>query len=185
MQNYGKWIGASAIALATLTTVAGCTDKNNNGQPDSAASPAQVDQTVGNMANAAANTAKEVGNTVSNAATTATNAVAGAASNATKAVEGAADAAVNTPKIKTALLNNPSLAGANIDVDTNGEKNTINLKGSVKNAAQKTLAAKIAQQTAGAQYKVNNQLTVAGGKMSGGKMGGANANKMSGANKKS
>ena len=153
MQNYGKWIGAGAIALAALTTIAGCTDKNNNGEPDSAASPAQVDKTVGNMANAASNHVEGAVNAVSNAAT-----------KTGKAIGGAADAAVNTPKIKLALANNPSLTGSNINVDTIGEKNTINLKGTVKNAAQKTLAASIAQKTAGPQYKISNQLTVAGGK---------------------
>lgn len=153
MQNYGKWIGAGAIALAALSTVAGCTDKNNNGQPDSVATGAQVDKSVANMANAAENHVDAAAKDVSNAAT-----------NTGKAVGGAADAVVETPKIKTALLNNPSLAGANINVDTKGEAKTINLTGTVKNAAQKTLAASIAKKEAGAQYKINNQLTVAGGK---------------------
>jgi len=153
MQNYGKWIGAGAIALAALSTIAGCTDKNNNGQPDSPATTEQIDKTASNMANAASNHVEGAVNAVSNDAT-----------KTGKAIEGAADAAVNTPKIKLALVNNPSLAGSNIDVDTNGEKNTINLKGTVKNAAQKTLAASIAQKMAGAQYKISNQLTVAGGK---------------------
>ena len=167
MQNYGKWIGASAIALAALTTVAGCTDKNKNGQPDSPATTEQIDKTVSNMSNAAAENTKEAGAAVENAASSATNAVSNAATNTGKAIEGAADAAVQTPKIKTALANNASLAGSNINVDTKGVANTINLTGTVKNAAQKTLAGKIAQQSAGAGYKVNNQLTMAGGKMGG------------------
>ncbi|HVF84476.1 MAG TPA: BON domain-containing protein [Abditibacteriaceae bacterium] len=164
MQNYGKWIGASAIALAALTTVSGCTTKNGEVQP---ATTEQIDKTAANVSSAAANTAKDVGKSASNAASSVSNVVSNAATNTGKAIEGAADAAVQTPKIKTALANNASLAGSNINVDTKGAANTVNLTGTVKNAAQKTLAGRIAQQAAGAGFKVNNQLTMAGGKMGG------------------
>lgn len=154
MQNFGKWIGAGAIALAAFSTIAGC---NNNGEAD-----ANVANNVAeNTAQATSNVAQAASNTAANA----TNSVANAAANATNSVEGSVDAAVNTPKIKTALGASAALKGSNIDVDTDGTKNVITLKGTVTSAAQKTMAGSIAQKTAGPNFKINNTLTMAGGKM--------------------
>jgi osmotically-inducible protein OsmY len=159
MQEIKKWLGASAIVFTSLA-MAGCADRNNNGQPESPATTSEIDKTTANAGNSIAGAA-------GNVADAAGNAVDGAG----KAIEGAADAVVNTPKIKSALLNNPSLKGSNIDVDTKGAANTINLTGTVRNAAQKTLAQNIAQKAAGASYKVNNQLKVSGGAAASGNKG--------------
>lgn len=151
--NWTKWMGLGAVVLVSA---AGCADRNKNGQPDDVATPGEVNKSVETAGKKVANGASEAGKAV-------TNAAAGAG----KKIEGAADAMVNTPKIKTALGNNPSLVGSKIDVDTNGEANTINLKGSVKNATQKNLASNIAKKMAGPSYKVNNQLKVTGGASTG------------------
>ncbi len=147
-----KWTQLIGLGVVVATSAAGCADRNKNGDPDSLATPGEVARSTDTAVKKMGNAAGGAGKSVENVAT-----------GAGKAIEGAADAAANTPKIKAALGNNPSLMGSNIDVDTNGAANTINLKGTVKNAAQSKLAANIAQKTAGANYKVNNQLKVSGG----------------------
>ena len=162
MQELKKWLAVGAIVFSSIT-IAGCADRNNNGQPDTLANKNEIDKTAANAGNTAAGVAGNVADAAGNVAGNVADAAGNAATGAGKALEGAVDAAGNTPKIKTALANNPSLRGSNIDVDTNGAANTINLKGTVKNQAQKTLAANIAQKAAGSSYKVNNQLKVSGG----------------------
>ncbi len=154
MQNYGKWLGASAIALAALSTVAGCTDKNNNGEPDSAASPAQVDKSASNMVGGASNEVKGATNAVSSAG----NTVAAATSNTVKTVGGA----LKTSEIKAKIINNASLNNPKNQINVDSDAKSVTLKGHVQNASQKALAASIAKQNAGGRNVVN-QLTVAGG----------------------
>lgn len=153
--KWTSWLGVGAIVLAS---VAGCgNDKNGNGSV--------ADEGTKAVAGATDNASEAA----SNVADAGQNQVAGAG----KAIEGAADAAVNTPKIKTALGANAAMGGSKIDVDTNGAANTINLTGMVKSDAQKKMAEAIAKKEAGANYKINNQLKVmAGGKMGAMKKGG-------------
>lgn len=145
MQNYGKWLGMGAIVVTSLVGVTGCADRNKNGQPDDVANPAEVANTVDTAGEKVSNAADNVGNVVSNVA---------------KKVENSGDALATTPKVKTALANNVGLAGSNINVTTNN--NQVILSGTVKSAAQKTLAGSIATKT-GNGYKVINNLKVAGG----------------------
>ncbi len=152
MQNKMKRTQLIGLGVVDLASVVGCADRNKDNVPDDVATPGEVgnatDTGIKKLGNAASETGKSVENVASGAA---------------KGIEGSADAALNTPKIKTALGNNPSLVGSKIDVDTNGKTNTITLKGTVKNAAQSKLAASIAQKSAGASYKISNQLKVTGG----------------------
>lgn len=159
MQNRMKWAQWAGLGIVVLASAAGCADRNNNGVPDDTATPSEVAKTTDTAVKKTANALSGAGQTVENAAAGAGNEIKGAG----KKIEGAADAALNTPKIKAALGNNPSLMGSNIDVDTNGAANTINLKGTVKNAAQSKLATSIAQKSAGPSYKISNQLKVSGG----------------------
>lgn len=135
--NWKRWnalLGAAAIV--GIAGVAGCADRNNNGQPDSAA------------------TSGEIGNAADTAGQATEN-----------AVEGTADVASQsaiTGKIKTALLADASIGATKIDVDTVEDTKTVTLSGEVTNAAQKTLAEKIAKKEA-PDYKVDNKLTVKGG----------------------
>ncbi len=194
MQNIRKMsalLGASAVILG----LAGCADKNGNGQAESPAPAGQVGNAVadnlGDTANAAAGGAKTVGNAVAGAGSAMGNAAAGGAAavgnvaaggaaaagnvaagagkmaagagkmaaGAAGAVAGAGAALTLTPKIKAALINNPAMKGLQPNVDTIAGSKTIRLSGTVKTAAQKTLASKIAQQGA-AGYKIQNDLKV-------------------------
>lgn len=148
-QPLNKWsalLGASAIALMS---VAGCADRNNNGQPDSPATPPEIGKAMEKAGDKTANAVTAVGNTV----------VKGTEKMA-KAGKNLDDAATMTPKVKTALGQNPTLAGSNINVDTT-DKN-VTLSGTVKNAAQKNVAGQIAGKNAPG-YVVVNKLMVAGG----------------------
>ena len=168
IRKYTAWLGAGAV-LITLAT--GCADKNNNGQPDSVATSNEVAGTTSNMADAAGNTTSNMADAAGNVADAAGNkmdtagtAVANGAMAAGSAIAGAGDAAIYTPKIKTALGAEKALAGSNINVDTMAAKKTIALRGTVKSAAQKTMAAAVAKKNAPADYKIDNQLTM-GAKM--------------------
>jgi len=149
--NMKQW-GALLSAVAVIG-VAGCADRNNNGQPDSAATPGEVNKAVDNAGDATGNMVDAAGNKVGGAGD-------------------AASAALMTPKIKTALGQNASLAGSKIDVDSLPEG--ITLSGTAKNATQKKVAGEIAKKNAPA-YKINNNIRVLGGAspmMNKGKMGG-------------
>lgn len=175
-KTWMSWLGAGAIVIAG---VAGCgseSDQANPTQADAnragavggvADNAGQAAENVGTAAsnevagagNAIANTGNVVGNMAGGAANTVGNGVA-ATSNA---VGGLAAAATMTPKIKTALANNPALtigSGAKINVDTLPD-NKIALRGAVKSASQKTLAESIAKKNAPG-YTIVNQLKVNG-----------------------
>jgi len=141
-----KWLGIGAI---TLVTAAGCADRNKNGQPDSVATGAEMDKA-----------AEKTGDAIAGAADKTGDAMSSAADKAGSAMKNLDDAAVITPKVKTALANNASLGGSKIDVDTTDQN--VTLSGSVKNAAQKNAAGMIAKKNAPG-YKVVNNLKVAGG----------------------
>jgi osmotically-inducible protein OsmY len=159
MQDIRKW-GAFLGAGAVILTLAGCADRNKNGQPDSTATVGEVSNSVEAAGDKMAPAVEKAGEAVSNGVSKAGEAVSNGVSKAGEAVTGAAEAATMTPKVKTALGAAPGLAGSKIDVDTNGTKDSIALKGTVKSASQKTLAEKIAKQNAPA-YKILNQLKVA------------------------
>ncbi len=169
MQNIRKW-GAYLGAGAVIFTLAGCADRNNNGQPDSAATTGEVANSVDatgdkmagateNAASAAGNAASNAGDAMSNAASGAGNAMSNAASSAGNAISNLAEAATMTPAVKTAIGGNNGLKGTKIDVDTLGSKDSIALRGNVKTAQQKTLAEGVAKKAAPG-YKIINQLKV-------------------------
>ncbi|HEX8234687.1 MAG TPA: BON domain-containing protein [Abditibacteriaceae bacterium] len=145
-QHWTKWLGTGAILLVG---VAGCADRNKNGQPDSPATSGQINNAVENAGEAATNVASKAGQAASNAADS--------FGNAAKNLD---DAATITPKVKTALGNSPVLKGSNIDVDTTDQ--SVTLTGSVKNAAQSKLAEATAKKNAPG-YKIVNKIKVSGG----------------------
>lgn len=145
-QQWTKWLGAGAVVLAS---VAGCADRNNNGQPDSVATEGQVANAVDKAGDAASSVANQAGQAASRAADS--------FGNVAKNLD---DAATITPKVKTALGNSPVLKGSNIDVSTTDQN--VTLTGSVKNAAQSKLAEATAKKNAPG-YKVVNKLKVTGG----------------------
>ena len=166
--KWTHWMGAGAIVMAAMT---GCQDTNNNGQPDTVSAPVAgkaIENTTEAAGQAVENTAAAAGQAVENTAEAAKNVGEQAVTGAAQAVKGTADAvsgAVNTGKVKTEILANPSVKGSTLDVTTDPKSGTVTLSGSVSNAAQKTMAGKIAAREAGAGHKiVNNLKVVAGGK---------------------
>ena len=171
LQKLGAWMGAGAI----MVSLAGCTDSNNNGQPDGVATTDQVANSVGRGVDTTENALAGTGNAIAKGADTAVdktgNALTGAGNAIAKGADSVGDAAgalVLTPKIKTALGNNAAMKGSNINVDTLPDKTTIALRGTVTSAAQMKMAESMAKKMAPG-YKVANQLKMAG-KTNGGKM---------------
>ena len=116
------------------------------------------------------------GDSAANAAAKTGDAVATDAKETGKAVEKTGEAAVEatkdvaqnaaeatlTPKVKTQLLNTAGLETRDINVET--ANHVVTLKGSVPDANQKKVAETAAKLAAGADYKIDNQLTVTGTK---------------------
>ena len=173
MNNIKKYTALLGAGAVMITLAAGCADKNGDAVPDAAANVATATgNSASNMADAAGNTTDAMGNAAGNMADSAGNKMdtAGAAMGNTAAAAGGAmanagDAMTYTPKIKTALAAQPALKGSKIDVDTIGAKKVIALRGTVTSAAQKTMAEAIAKKNGPTDFKVDNQLKMAGGKM--------------------
>ena len=172
LNKWGAWIGAGAI----MVSLAGCADRNKNGEPDSLATHSEIANTTGKAVDATGNAMESTGNSMakgadnvadatSNAVNSTGNAIAKGADNVADGTTGAVAVLTLTPKIKAAILNNPAMKGTTVNVDTLPDKTTIALRGNVKTEAQKKMAESVAKKMAG-NYKVANQLTV-GGKMAG------------------
>jgi osmotically-inducible protein OsmY len=159
MQKETRWISFVGVGALALVFAAGCTGGDQTGDGQTADSPeaAKIQKNVDTAQNAAANAASAAGNTVANSAAKAGQTVVNGAAKAGQATANAAhntvagaknldDAATVTPTVKTALGANAALAGSNINVSTT-DKN-VTLEGTVKNAAQKTLAVQIAKKNA-------------------------------------
>lgn len=162
MKNLRK-MSALLGAGAVIFTLAGCADRDGSGQAESPADANNVGGAVadnlGDTANAVTGAVGGAANAVGGAMGGAANAASNAATNAAGAMANAGEAATFTPKIKTALGANAALKGSNINVTTTGANNSISLTGSVKSAAQKTMAGAIAKKNAPG-YTINNQLKV-------------------------
>lgn len=128
---------SALLGAVAIIGVAGCADRNGNGQPESPATGPEINKSMDKAGNAIGNAADSAGAAMKNV-----------------------DDSVMTPKIKTALGANPSLKGSNINVDS--KDSGITLSGTVKNDAQKKVAGNIAMKEAPG-YKVMNNLKVAGG----------------------
>lgn len=146
LKSLNGMLGLGAIALIGM---AGCADRNNNGDPDSLATSGEVangvDSGVGKMGNVAGNMAEAAGN------------VAEAAGNQVGGAVNGVVAASQTPDIKNAIAANGAMKGSNINVDTKDK--TVTLSGTVKSPAQKTMAGNVAKQKA-AGFKIVNNLKI-------------------------
>ena len=88
--------------------------------------------------------------------------VGGAVKGVGKEVEDGAQVLTITPKVKAAIVAS-KIDGSTVNVDTSGEKDTVILKGTVKSASEKTLAAQVAAKAikdAGETFKLKNELQV-------------------------
>lgn len=163
IRKYTAWLGAGAIMI---TLAAGCAGPNDTAAEnvgsaavDSTANVADAaGDTTTNVADAAANNLEPAGQAIENSADAAGTNIAQGAAAAGDAVAGAGDAAIYTPKIKTALGAEAALSGSKINVDTLSDKKIIALSGTVKSNAQKTMAEAIAKKNAPTNYTIQNEL---------------------------
>ena len=160
----------AVVAVAACAGMAGCENTAQGVKEDAKENQAKVQQEA---AEAKADTAderaevrqegreagaaiKEAGRDVGNAAERAGSAVAGAAKDAGASMH----AGKQTLDVKTALQLDTTIDASKIDVDTDENTKTVTLKGTVKTAAQKASAGRIAADKAEG-YKIKNMLTVA------------------------
>lgn len=143
--------GYLAIALMSGLSLAACSNTKAGIEKDAA-------KNADKAAAAAAETkadAKEATKDVS----AATKDAADATKDAAKDVAGAIKGAVETIDVKSALMADRTVDASHINVDTFHETKTVVLKGSVKTAAQRAEAARIAAAEA-PSYRIDNQLTI-------------------------
>ena len=130
-----KW--STLLSAVAIIGIAGCADRNKNGQPDSTATGPEINKSLNKIEDVAGDIKDK----------------------AAKEMKNVDDAAM-TPKIQAAFLENASLNGATIIVDR--KDSVITLSGAFKNEAQNKLAGEIAKKNA-PTYKITNNLKVNGG----------------------
>jgi len=143
--------GYLAIALMSGLSLAACSNTAAGVEKDA---KKNADKAAAAVAETKAD-AKEAGKDVSAAARDAADATKDAAKDA----GGAIKAAVETIDVKSALMADRTVDASHINVDTFHETKTVVLKGSVKTAAQRAEAARIAAAEA-PSYRIDNQLTI-------------------------
>jgi osmotically-inducible protein OsmY len=152
---------SGGIVLAACLAV-GCSDRTRQ-------DAREAGQEAGEAARAAGQTAQSAAQDAVNTAERAGDAAVNASRDASRQGEGvieetgqAAGAAVQTAKVKAALVADSKVQASGIDVDTSAETRTITLKGHVPSATQKAAAERIAVEKASPGYTVRNELRVSG-----------------------
>ena len=143
--------GYLAIALMSGLSLAACSNTKAGVEKD-------AERNADKAAAAAAETkadAKEVAADVKDATKDARAEVKDEAKDAAGAIK----AAFETMDVKSALMADRTVDASHINVDTFHETKTVVLKGSVKTAAQRAEAARIAAAEA-PSYRIDNQLTI-------------------------
>ena len=143
--------GYLAIALMSGLSLAACSN-----------TAAGVEKDAEKNADKAAAAAAETKAEAKEAAAEVKEATAGARAEVkeeAKDAAGAIKAAVETIDVKSALMADRTVDASHINVDTFHETKTVVLKGSVKTAAQRAEAARIAAAEA-PSYRIDNQLTI-------------------------
>ncbi|MFA5909312.1 MAG: BON domain-containing protein [Vicinamibacterales bacterium] len=136
--------GYLAIALMSGLSLAACSNTAAGVEKD-------AERNADKAATAAAEAKADVKEATRDATAVAKEAVANAG--------GAIAAVVETIDVKSALMADRTVDASHINVDTVHETKTVVLKGSVKTAAQRGEAARIAAAEAPG-YRIDNQLTV-------------------------
>ena len=143
--------GYLAIALMSGLSLAACSNTAAGVEKD-------AEQNADKAAAAAAETKAEAKEAVRDVSA-ATKEAAEATKDAAKDAGNAVAAAVETIDVKSALMADRTVDASHINVDTFHETKTVVLKGSVKTAAQRAEAARIAAAEA-PSYRIDNQLTI-------------------------
>lgn len=146
----------SGLSLAACSNTAAGIEKDAEKNADKAAAAAA--ETKANAKDAAKDVSaatKDAAEATKDAAKDAGGAIKEAAKDASGAVKGA----IETIDVKSALMADRTVDASHINVDTFHETKTVVLKGSVKTAAQRAEAARIAAAEA-PSYRIDNQLTI-------------------------
>jgi hyperosmotically inducible protein len=163
--------GAGLLMVAVLA--AGCENTREGVEQDANNAAAKSEEAAEKSAEAAREAGRDVaaaadraGDATADAANRAADATGDAAAraaettrDATANVANVGDAAQQTAQIKTALMGDSSIDASTIDVDTEASTKTVTLKGTVRSAAEKASAARIAASNAPG-YRVTNNLEV-------------------------
>jgi osmotically-inducible protein OsmY len=164
-------LAIAAVASMVLGT-AGCTNPNSTATGEGTAErmgkavdagAQEVKEDTKEAGQAVAEGAEQAGEAVSGAAENVGEAVGGAVENAGEAVKGAAAVTTLTPKVKSALIASKQIDGSTLDVDTDDEKKTVIIKGTLPTQAKKDLATQIGKKAladAKSDYKLQNDVTV-------------------------
>lgn len=143
--------GYLAIALMSGLSLAACSN-----------TAAGIEEDAKENADKAAAAAAEAKAEAEEAAAEAKDATAGARAEVKEEARdavGAIKGAIETIDVKSALMADRTVDASHINVDTFHETKTVVLKGSVKTAAQRAEAARIAAAEA-PTYRIDNQLTI-------------------------
>ena len=143
--------GYLAIALMSGLSLAACSNTAAGVEKDA--------ERNADKAAAAAAESKAEAKDAARDASAATKDAAEATKDAAKDAGAAVAAAVETIDVKSALMADRTVDASHINVDTFHETKTVVLKGSVKTAAQRAEAARIAAAEA-PSYRIDNQLTI-------------------------
>ena len=143
--------GFLAITLMSGLSLVACSNTAAGVEKD-------AEQNADKAAAAAAETKADIKDAAKDVSA-ATKDAAEATKNAAKDAGAAVAAAVETIDVKSALMADRTVDASHINVDTFHETKTVVLKGSVKTAAQRAEAARIAAAEA-PSYRIDNQLTI-------------------------
>jgi len=148
----------AGTALVAACVMAGCSDKTKQDAREAGRETAEAARATGDAVASAAHDAADSVKRASNDPS-----VQQAERNARDAVNDAAEAAaaaVETAKVKGALVADRKVNSSGIDVDTDAHSKTITLKGHVPFEDQKIAAGRIAAEKASTGYAVRNELVV-------------------------
>lgn len=146
-------MGAGLVMAVVLVT--GCQNTREGVERDAENAAAKSAQAAERTAEAGREVGREVGQ-----AADATRDAAGRVAETTRDAAGTAanvgDAAQQTAQIKSALMADASIDASSIDVDTEASTKTVTLKGTVRSAAEKATAARVATDKAPGYRVVDN-----------------------------
>jgi len=144
------------VLVACVSTA--CSEKTEQRAREAGQQAGEAAQAVGAAAKSAAQDA--VNNTEGAVAAVKASKTTEEAREKVSEAEEAAAAAVQTAKVKGALVADSSVTSTGIDVDADAHTKTIMLKGHVPSTGQKTAAGRIATEKASTGYVVRNELMV-------------------------
>lgn len=154
--------GFLAVAMMSALSLVACSNTAAGAKKDAEINKDKAEAATAeakDKADAAADKAKVEGREAAADTKEAARDAAAGTKEAARDASGAVKAAVETIDVKSALMADRTVDASHINVDTFHETKTVVLKGSVKTAAQRDEAARIAAAEAPG-YRIDNQLKV-------------------------